>query len=82
MKWIIGRLVFKISNLLTRFVNQYIIYCFAEHGENCHIDGKCCVSAKNIHIGNNVFIAGGQLLFLQMLKYILEMMLCLDQMCQ
>lgn len=59
MKWIIGRLVFKISNLLTRFVNQYIIYCFAEHGENCHIDGKCCVSAKNIHIGNNVFIAGG-----------------------
>ena len=82
MKWIIGRLVFKISNLLTRFVNQYIIYCFAEHGENCHIDGKCCVSAKTFILEIMFLLQGGQLLFLQMLKYILEMMLCLDQMCQ
>lgn len=56
MFWIIGKILTLISNLCIRFRSKYILHSFAEHGEDCHIDGGGNFSCRNISLGNNVFI--------------------------
>lgn len=64
MLWIIGMLFTKIEKMIERFKMQYVLHCLAEHGTNCHLDGKSTITAPTIHMGNNVFVGGGQLSFL------------------
>lgn len=53
---VIGKLLFKLSSLCTRFINKYKISQMAEHGLNVSIEGKCNITSKNVYCGNNVFI--------------------------
>lgn len=73
----IGKIIFDISKLLERFKMKYILYCLAEHGDNCHLEGKSIITARNIHMGYNVFVGGVQLLFRQEPKFLSAIMLCL-----
>lgn len=58
MAWIIGKVFTVVSSYVERFKMQYILHCFAEHGSNCHLEGKSNITASKIHLGNNVFIGG------------------------
>ncbi len=53
---VIGKLLFKLSSLCSRFINKYNISQMAAHGLNVKIEGKCNITSKNIYCGNNVFI--------------------------
>lgn len=54
-----GMIFTKIGNLIEKFKMQYILHCLAEHGRNCHLEGKCTITSSTIHMGENVFIGGG-----------------------
>ena len=56
---LLGRLLEKTSKFAQRFKNKYIIDCFARHGTEVRIEGRCCLSAANIYCGSNVYIGPG-----------------------
>lgn len=77
---VIGMIFTKIGNLIEKFKMQYVLHCLAEHGKNCHLEGKCVITPSTIHMGENVFIGGETRFFLPALIFISAITLCSDQM--
>lgn len=59
MLWMIGAVFTKLGALIERFKMQYELHCMAEHGVDCHLEGKSALTASHIHLGDHVFIGPG-----------------------
>lgn len=59
MIWIIGLILDKLAFFSGRVRARYYLHLLGSHGKNVHIENGCSLNAKNIFIGDNVFIGDG-----------------------